>query len=50
MSGGGAKAKVKGGQAVMVSVRNVYVGDEDGGLRGGTDRGGGGGGQDGDGD
>ena len=40
MSGGGAEAGVKGVQAVVVAGHNLFGGDADGGLGGGTDRGG----------
>ena len=42
LSGGGAEARVKGEQAVVVAVRIGYGGDVDGESGGGTDEGGGG--------
>ena len=42
VSGGGVDDGVKVGQAVVGSGHNGFVGDADGGLRGGTDRVGGG--------
>ena len=42
VSGDGMESKVKGGQAMVGSGRLVLGGDTDGGLVGGTDKGGGG--------